>query len=187
MADLFDVNAAGAGFHITSHMIAIVALFVACFAITGYITFRDDSISRTKLEPGIDDYTVSKTTVAIPIRAVATAANTVNFQIVQPANTSIVSYNTYVTDAFTVGAPFTVVMGTTPGGAEVTGGPGGALVAQTVAAGATTVNTDTGLISIGGPVYTPTERTLTFRVAYTAASAVTEGGSFDLVVTFVHV
>ena len=182
MADLFDVNAAGAGFHITSHMIAIVALFVACFAITGYITFRDDSISRTKLEPGVDDYTLDVTDVPIPVRA-ATAANNVDFQIVQPANTSIVSYNTYVTDAFTNGVAFTIAMGTTAGGFEVTANG----AAQTVTAGAHAVNTDTGLISPTGPVYTATERTLTFRVAYSGTTTVTEGGAIKLVTTFVHV
>ena len=50
MADLFDMKVGGLGFHITSHLIALVALFVACFAITGYITFRDDSIPPKALE-----------------------------------------------------------------------------------------------------------------------------------------
>ena len=38
------------GLHITSHIVAIVALFVACFAITGYIAFRDTSIPDSALE-----------------------------------------------------------------------------------------------------------------------------------------
>ena len=50
MADLFDFKVGGLGFHITAHMIAIAALFVACFAITGYITFRDDSIDTDALK-----------------------------------------------------------------------------------------------------------------------------------------
>lgn len=50
MADLFDMKVGGLGFHLTAHMIALVALFVACFAITGYITFRDGSISEKKLD-----------------------------------------------------------------------------------------------------------------------------------------
>jgi len=49
MADLFDYKVDGLGWHLTSHLIAIVALFVACFAITGYITFRDESIDVDKL------------------------------------------------------------------------------------------------------------------------------------------
>lgn len=49
MADLFDMRIGGAGWHLTSHLIAIAALFVACFAITGYITFRDDSVPITAL------------------------------------------------------------------------------------------------------------------------------------------
>lgn len=50
MADLFDMRIGGAGWHLTSHLIAIVALFVACFAITGYITFRDDSVPGAALK-----------------------------------------------------------------------------------------------------------------------------------------
>jgi len=50
MADLFDMRIGGAGWHLTSHLIAIAALFVACFAITGYITFRDDSVPPAALE-----------------------------------------------------------------------------------------------------------------------------------------
>ena len=49
MADLFDMRIGGAGWHLTSHLIALAALFVACFAITGYITFRDDSVPITAL------------------------------------------------------------------------------------------------------------------------------------------
>ena len=50
MADLFDMKVGGLGFHLTAHMIALAALFVACFAITGYISFRDGSISENKLD-----------------------------------------------------------------------------------------------------------------------------------------
>lgn len=50
MADLFDMNVGGAGFHLTSHVIAIAALFIACFAIAGYITFRKDSIPGDALK-----------------------------------------------------------------------------------------------------------------------------------------
>ena len=50
MADLFDMKVGGLGFHLTAHMIALAALFVACFAITGYITFRDGSITEKKLD-----------------------------------------------------------------------------------------------------------------------------------------
>ncbi len=50
MADLFDFKVGGLGFHITAHMIAIAALFVACFAITGYISFRDDTVPGSALK-----------------------------------------------------------------------------------------------------------------------------------------
>ena len=50
MADLFDMKVGGIGFHLTAHMIALAALFVACFAITGYITFRNGSIAESDLD-----------------------------------------------------------------------------------------------------------------------------------------
>lgn len=50
MADLFDMNVGGVGFHLTSHVIALAALFIACFAIAGYITFRNDSIPGDALK-----------------------------------------------------------------------------------------------------------------------------------------
>ena len=56
MADLFDMRIDGAGWHLTSHLIAIAALFVACFAITGYITFRDDSVPGDALKDQDADF-----------------------------------------------------------------------------------------------------------------------------------
>jgi len=50
MADLFDMKVGGLGFHLTAHMIALIALFVACFAITGYISFRDNSVPQTAID-----------------------------------------------------------------------------------------------------------------------------------------
>ena len=50
MADLFDMKVGGLGFHLTAHMIALAALFVACFAITGYISFRNGTITEDKLD-----------------------------------------------------------------------------------------------------------------------------------------
>ena len=50
MADLFDVSVGGVGFHFTSHLIALAALFIACFAIAGYITFRENSIPGDALK-----------------------------------------------------------------------------------------------------------------------------------------
>jgi len=54
MADLFDYKVAGYGFHVTAHLLALAALFVACFAITGYITFRDESIPVKALDKDQD-------------------------------------------------------------------------------------------------------------------------------------
>jgi hypothetical protein len=55
MADLFDVSIGGVGWHFTSHLIALAALFIACFAIAGYITFRDDSVPDSALHHGGDN------------------------------------------------------------------------------------------------------------------------------------
>lgn len=55
--NLFDVNIGGAGFHVTSHLIALAALFIACFAIAGYISFRGDSIPGSSLKE--DDINVA--------------------------------------------------------------------------------------------------------------------------------
>ena len=54
MADMFDLNVGGVGWHLTTGLIALVALFVACFAITGYITFRSGSIPASAFETGVD-------------------------------------------------------------------------------------------------------------------------------------
>ena len=48
--DLFDFTVGGAGFHVTAHLIALAALFIACFAIAGYISYRDDSIPDSALQ-----------------------------------------------------------------------------------------------------------------------------------------
>lgn len=50
MADMFDFNVGGAGWHFTSHLVALAALIIACFAIAGYISFRDDSIPTKALD-----------------------------------------------------------------------------------------------------------------------------------------
>jgi len=55
MADLFDVSIGGVGWHFTSHLIALAALFIACFAIAGYIHFRDDSVPDSALHHGGDN------------------------------------------------------------------------------------------------------------------------------------
>ena len=55
--NLFDVNIGGAGFHVTSHLIALAALFIACFAIAGYVSFRDDSVPASALKEQSDSLT----------------------------------------------------------------------------------------------------------------------------------
>lgn len=83
MADLFDLKVGGLGFHMTAHLLAIIALFVACFAITGYISFRDDSIDRDALKDGegarlydaivdLEGVTVVNGTDAVVLKQIAT-------------------------------------------------------------------------------------------------------------------
>ena len=70
MADLFDVKMGGAGWHLTSHLIAIAALFVACFAITGYISFRDNTVGSEAIK---DDLELSSLTLGSYKERVITA------------------------------------------------------------------------------------------------------------------
>lgn len=65
MADLFDFKVGGLGFHMTAHLLALVALFVACFAITGYISFRDDTVPGSALkdqDADLEDVTLTSIT-----------------------------------------------------------------------------------------------------------------------------
>ena len=55
MAKLLDFSLGGSGWDITSHVIAIVALFVACFAITGYISYRKN-VGITRHEDVVLEY-----------------------------------------------------------------------------------------------------------------------------------
>ena len=67
MADMFDFNVGGAGWHFTSHLVALAALIIACFAIAGHISFRDDSIPPKALEidqSADDDLTVNDITMS---------------------------------------------------------------------------------------------------------------------------
>lgn len=48
--DLFDISAGGHGFHISSHLIAVLALFIAIFAIAGFSMFRSNSVPDKALK-----------------------------------------------------------------------------------------------------------------------------------------
>ena len=115
--DLFDMKVGGLGFHITAHMIAIAALFVACFAITGYITFRDESIPDSALKPGADDHDNITTLVDVPVAA---ATNNLDFTFTQPANTVIDAIYAIVTDSYTSATnELTLRLGTAAGGEQI--------------------------------------------------------------------
>lgn len=81
MADLFDMNVAGYGFHLTGHMLSLIALIVACFAITGYISFRDDSIP---VSAKTGDHQVETLHIDLPSN---TQVNDRVFKVRQPAGT----------------------------------------------------------------------------------------------------
>jgi len=64
---LGDFTIGGPGWHITAHLVAVVALVVACLAISGHITFRDDSIAGSKLKDhaaNFEDVTLTSMTTA---------------------------------------------------------------------------------------------------------------------------
>lgn len=77
MADLFDVSVGGVGWHFTSHLIALAALFIACFAIAGYITFRDNSIPGDALkDQDVDVEDIDASTLTLSGNA--TVSGTIN-------------------------------------------------------------------------------------------------------------
>lgn len=175
MADLFDMNVGGLGFHLTSHVIAIAALFIACFAIAGYITFRDDSIEERKLKrtEGVLHKLVSP----------ATGVGTSDFVIGNlPARSFVKGIQLYV-KTLSVGAgtsDLDVSVGTTVGGAEIVTYGGAA--AETIMINSTLQNNfnaigDTGklgtLVSTG--VYSDTERTVHLRFKVDDAALTTAG------------
>jgi hypothetical protein len=108
MADLFDMKVGGLGFHLTAHMIAIAALFVACFAITGYITFRDNSIDGSSLKAGtvpesaLVDTDGEDFLIATVSPTLALGTNNVTVGTL-PAR-ALVKHVTVITDALSVGA-----------------------------------------------------------------------------------
>ena len=84
MADLFDMNIGGLGWHIPTALVALTALIIACFAITGYISFRDNSIDPNALKDG--DIPGSNPTFT----SVTIGANTINdFALVFPLTENI--------------------------------------------------------------------------------------------------
>lgn len=192
MTDLFDVKSPGVGFHLTSHMIAIAALFVACFAITGYITFRDNSIGPEKLKEGADDYVVTELVMPMPVRAAAAATGVASGTVTQPANTRIIAITGVCTAAYTeANAAITqFAVGTTAGNGEIVaaaelGADGGGGGAQTVPVNADmTTMAFTGPGTTAGALYSPVERTLFFSRSYAAAANITAGGSITWQVTF---
>ena len=101
MADLFDMKVGGLGFHLTAHMIALAALFVACFAITGYITFRDNSVPHSAIDnvEGLNEREYLTVTAA-PSLAIGTNAVVIG---TLPAGARVTSI-TVLTQLLSVGA-----------------------------------------------------------------------------------
>jgi hypothetical protein len=129
MADLFDVSIGGAGFHLTSHIIALAALFIACFAIAGYISFRSNSIPDRAFKNKDKDHQGESVRVPFLASPAATTRTDV-FEVTQPANTQLISIFDRATDTFTTSnANMTMQIGTTRTGADI-------MAQSTLAAGA---------------------------------------------------
>lgn len=181
MADLFDVNVGGVGFHLTSHIIALAALFIACFAIAGYISFRDNSIDRRKLKFELENEGVINKLVSP-----STALGTNDIEIGRlPARSFIKGIQVY-TKTLSVGAATTDLdysIGTSVGGAQVVAA-GGATNEFIMRNGtlqgtynATSDKTGSHTLVGGGSsgLWSDTERTLYIRFAVTDAALTTAG------------
>ena len=103
MADLFDMRIGGAGWHLTSHLIAIAALFVACFAITGYITFREDSVPGSALKDQVNLEDIDADTLDLTGNATVggTLAVTGNVDVIGSLNSKREVFTTGATTAAT--------------------------------------------------------------------------------------
>ena len=115
MADLFDMNVAGYGFHLTNHVLALVALIVACFAITGYISFRNASVPGKALK---SDHQMESVLVDFPVNT--TTLNR-DFKLSQPANTVLVSIETIGTEDVDLQQNINFRLGTQSQGTELVG------------------------------------------------------------------
>lgn len=98
--DIFDINVGGVGFHMTSHLIALAALVIACFAIAGYIHFRGDSIPASALK----DETETLTKQGETWRFEKTYTTTTGDLVTAAGNVVLVTGLVLPADAIVVGA-----------------------------------------------------------------------------------
>lgn len=173
--NLFDVNIGGAGFHVTSHLIALAALFIACFAIAGYISFRDDSVPDSALKG--DDEDVVSQRVSIPVSAANAFSN--KFTFTQPGNSYITGINTLCVDGYTDGATvIAMTVGTTLDGTDILGTDViGTVGAHTVGELGLGADQD----AIPAQRYTSTDRTVHVTVASGTGGTVTEAGAIEAI------
>jgi len=178
MADLFDMKVGGLGFHITSHIIAIAALFVACFAITGYITFRDESIPDSALADDADDTDILSQSVSIPVSAAGVFSN--KFTFTQPANSYISDIDVLCTDGYTDGVvAVQYSVGTTLDGVDI-------LALQDFGAvGAHTAGELEENAALAAQRYSSVSRTIHVTVKSPATGTVTAAGALDVIVRMV--
>ena len=170
---LFSFNMPGAGYHITGHMLGLIALIIAIFAVCGYISFRNDSVPESALK-GNDEF-VLLANVAVA----ADAADSV-FTFTQPANTFIKSIYCVVDDAITIGGDNDMNIGTTLGGAELM------LQQLMFSAGVNpigSVGSSTTFVAAGAN-WTSAARTLYGTLD--AAAAATEAGSVNVYAQYVY-
>ena len=172
--DLFDISAGGHGFHISSHLIAVLALFLAIFAMAGYVHFRSDSIPDRALKN--KDH--QGESVRVPISASPAAgagARTDVFTVTQPANTQLISIFTRVLDQYTI-ATNTVAdvqfrVGTTRSTGDI------AASANSAAANTAVGSSAAGLTVSGtAACQTTVERQLFIQVTHNAGAVTTDLG-----------
>jgi len=119
----FDISGPTGGFHITGHLLALVGLIVACFAITGYITFRNNSVPYKALDLNDYDIEADKLDRSFPRKVVSSpvvlslAQDSVTDELVAtlPANSFINKIRIYVTDNPTQAAAAAGQIGTAIG------------------------------------------------------------------------
>ena len=75
--------------HISSHAIAIIALFIACFAITGYISYRFNSIPTDSMQnvlKGTVKYTEGSTVAVVTLNGLEDHHQILSIYTKLPAN-----------------------------------------------------------------------------------------------------
>jgi hypothetical protein len=101
----------GFSLHLSSHFIAIAALVIACFAVTGYISFRTNSIPDNALSGSRGTEPVH---VAIKQNPTSTTHDRAVYKIRQPKNTKLHEIKMTHIKTSQTGGDSTIKVGTSP-------------------------------------------------------------------------